>query len=98
MPRAVAIGVEGEEVERKEKLKTKWAQLEAVVGAERRLRLVAQDIVEHFERRLEALDGKAMGVCMSRRICPPPKGTSWPRRTAESAFSRPSLTSPARSR
>jgi type I restriction enzyme, R subunit len=60
---------EGEEVERKEKLKTKWAQLEAVVGAERRLELVARDIVEHFEARLEALDGKAMIVCMSRRIC-----------------------------
>ena len=60
---------EGEEVERKERLKTKWAQLEAVVGAEERIRLVAQDIVEHFERRLEALDGKAMVVCMSRRIC-----------------------------
>ncbi len=60
---------EGEEVERKEKLKTKWAQLEAIVGAEKRLRLVAQDIVDHFERRLEALDGKAMVVCMSRRIC-----------------------------
>ncbi|TAK43991.1 MAG: type I restriction endonuclease subunit R [Betaproteobacteria bacterium] len=60
---------EGEEVERKEKLKTKWAQLEAVVGAEKRLELVAKDIVEHFERRLEAMDGKAMIVCMSRRIC-----------------------------
>ncbi len=60
---------EGEEVERKEKLKTKWAQLEAVVGAEKRLKLVAQDIVEHLERRLEAMDGKAMVVCMSRRIC-----------------------------
>jgi type I restriction enzyme R subunit len=60
---------EGEEVERKEKLKSKWAQLEAVVGAERRLALVAKDIVEHFEARLEALDGKAMIVCMSRRIC-----------------------------
>ena len=60
---------EGEEVERKEKLKTKWAQLEAIVGAERRLALVAQDIVEHFEKRLEAMDGKAMIVCMSRRIC-----------------------------
>lgn len=60
---------EGEEVERKEKLKSKWAQLEAIVGAERRLALVAQDIVEHFETRLEALDGKAMVVCMSRRIC-----------------------------
>ena len=60
---------EGEEVERKEKLKTKWAQLEAVVGAEKRLSLVARDIVEHFEQRLEAMDGKAMIVCMSRRIC-----------------------------
>nr|BAL57131.1 type I restriction enzyme, R subunit [uncultured prokaryote] len=60
---------EGEEVERKERLKTKWAQLEAIVGSDRRLRLVAQDIVEHFERRLEAMDGKAMVVCMSRRIC-----------------------------
>jgi len=60
---------EGEEVERKERLKTKWAQLEAVVGAQKRLELVARDIVEHFERRLEAMDGKAMVVCMSRRIC-----------------------------
>jgi type I restriction enzyme, R subunit len=60
---------EGEEVERKEKLKTRWAQLEAVVGAEKRLSLVAKDIVEHFEKRLEVLDGKAMIVCMSRRIC-----------------------------
>ncbi len=45
---------EGEEIGRKEKLKTKWAQLEAIVGS---------------EQRLEALDGKAMVVCMSRRIC-----------------------------
>ena len=60
---------EGEEVEGKEKLKTRWARLEAIVGAEKRLRLVAQDIVAHFEQRLEALDGKAMVVCMSRRIC-----------------------------
>ena len=60
---------EGEEIERKEKLKTKWAQLEAVAGAGPRLRLIAQDIVSHFDRRIEALDGKAMIVCMSRRIC-----------------------------
>ncbi len=60
---------EGEEIERKEKLKSKWAQLEAVVGADKRLELVARDIVEHFEKRLEAMDGKAMVVCMSRRIC-----------------------------
>ena len=60
---------EGEEVERKEKLKTRWAQLEAVAGAGPRLRLIARDIVSHFDRRLEAIDGKAMIVCMSRRIC-----------------------------
>ena len=56
-------------MEKKEKLKTKWAQLEVVVGAENRLREIAADIVEHHERRLEVLDGKAMVVCMSRRIC-----------------------------
>jgi len=60
---------EGEEVERKEKLKSKWAQLEAVVGSEKRIKLVARDLVDHFEKRLEAMDGKAMVVCMSRRIC-----------------------------
>ena len=59
---------EGEEVERKEKLKSKWAQLEAVVGSDKRLELVARDIVEHFEKRLEVMDGKGMVVCMSRRI------------------------------
>ena len=60
---------EGEEVERREKLKTRWAQLEAVVGAEKRVKQIAEDIVAHYEQRLEALDGKAMVVCMSRRIC-----------------------------
>lgn len=60
---------EGEEIERKEKLKTKWAQLEAVVGSANRIRLIARDLVDHFENRLASLDGKAMIVCMSRRIC-----------------------------
>jgi len=60
---------EGEEIERKERLKSKWAQLEAVVGTEKRLKLIAQDIVDHFEKRLEVMEGKAMIVCMSRRIC-----------------------------
>ena len=60
---------EGEELERKEELKTKWAQLEAVVGADNRIRQIAEDIVKHFQARLEQLDGKAMVVCMSRRIC-----------------------------
>ena len=59
---------EGEEVERKEKLKSKWAQLEVVVGSENRIKLIAKDLVEHFENRLSAMDGKAMVVTMSRRI------------------------------
>jgi type I restriction enzyme, R subunit len=60
---------EGEEVERRERLRTKWAAQEAIVGAEKRLRTIAKDLVHHFEERLEAMDGKAMVVCMSRRIC-----------------------------
>jgi type I restriction enzyme R subunit len=60
---------EGEELEGREKLKTKWSALEALVGTERRLQLIASDLIEHFEARLEAMDGKAMLVCMSRRIC-----------------------------
>ena len=60
---------EGEEVEHKERLKSKWAQLEALVGAEKRVKLIAQDLATHFEQRLEAMNGKAMIVCMSRRIC-----------------------------
>lgn len=59
---------EGEEEADKEKLKTKWAALEAVVGSEKRINLIARDIVSHFEARLEVMDGKAMIVCMSRRI------------------------------
>lgn len=60
---------EAEEDLTKEKLKTKWANLKALVGAEKRIALVAQDIVDHFERRQEIIDGKAMIVCMSRQIC-----------------------------
>lgn len=60
---------EGEEVDRKEKLKSKWAQLEAIVGSETRLKLIAQDLIDHYETRTSALAGKAMIVCMSRRIC-----------------------------
>jgi len=60
---------EGEEVARRESLRTKWAALEAVVGTEKRLGLIAQDLLDHFDKRLEAMSGKAMVVCMSRRIC-----------------------------
>jgi type I restriction enzyme R subunit len=60
---------EDEELSRKEKLKTKWAALEALVGDPKRVKLIAADLVKHFEKRVEAMDGKAMVVCMSRRIC-----------------------------
>ncbi|MBI2167461.1 MAG: HsdR family type I site-specific deoxyribonuclease [Candidatus Omnitrophica bacterium] len=59
---------EGEEVRKKERLKSKWARLEAIVGAEKRIKQIAKDIVNHFEERLKVLEGKAMIVCMSRRI------------------------------
>ena len=52
-----------------ERLKRKWANVEAVVGAEKRVAMVAKDLVEHFENRVVGMDGKAMVVCMSRRIC-----------------------------
>ncbi len=60
---------EEEDVPTKEKLKSKWARMEAMVGAPKRIALIAKDIVDHFEKRLEAMDGKAMIVGMSRRIC-----------------------------
>jgi type I restriction enzyme R subunit len=60
---------EGEEVEEKEKLKTKWAALESIVGTPDRIDLIARDVLQHFGLRLEVMDGKAMIVCMSRRIC-----------------------------
>ena len=60
---------EGEEQTSREKLKAKWAALEALVGDDKRIKLIAADLVAHFEKRLEAMTGKAMIVCMSRRIC-----------------------------
>jgi type I restriction enzyme, R subunit len=60
---------EGEGAQRVQNLQSRWTQLEAIVGSEKRLDLVARDIVEHYEQRLEAVEGKAMIVCMSRRIC-----------------------------
>jgi len=60
---------EDEEQTTKEKLKSKWARLEALVGAENRINQVAQDIVQHFENRQATIEGKAMIVAMSRRIC-----------------------------
>jgi type I restriction enzyme R subunit len=60
---------EGEEPTAKERAKTKWTALEALVGSDKRLKMVAKDLVDHWEARLTAMDGKAMVVCMSRRIC-----------------------------
>ena len=60
---------EAEETTQKERLKTKWAQLEKIMGTEKRLGLIADDIIAHFEERLETIEGKGMIVCMSRRIC-----------------------------
>lgn len=60
---------ESEELTDRQKLKAKWARLEAIVGSSKRIALIAQDIVNHFESRNAVLDGKAMIVCMSRRIC-----------------------------
>ena len=60
---------EDEEASDRERKKSKWSRVEALVGAETRLAQVAGDIVQHFENRTVALDGKGMIVCMSRRIC-----------------------------
>lgn len=60
---------EGSEAEAAERAKTRWARLEAIVGADDRLDAIAADIVEHWEGRRANLLGKAMIVCMSRRIC-----------------------------
>ena len=63
---------EAAEEQSRDKLKSKWARVEAMVGTERRLELVAKDLVEHFEARQAgnpATPMKGMVVCMSRRIC-----------------------------
>ncbi len=52
-----------------EKHKAKWASIEALVGSKLRLEQIARDMVEHLEKRIEAQPGKAMAVCMSRKIC-----------------------------
>ncbi len=60
---------EDEATTEQERIKRKWATVEALVGSEKRLAMVAADLVRHFEDRVAAMDGKAMVVCMSRRIC-----------------------------
>lgn len=65
----IAELTEDEAQTEQERIKRKWASVEALVGSEKRLALVAEDLVKHFEARTAALDGKGMVVCMSRRIC-----------------------------
>lgn len=60
---------EGQELTERQKIKSKWARLEAIVGNENRLAKIADDLVNHFEQRMAVLEGKGMIVCMSRRIC-----------------------------
>jgi len=60
---------EDEEESQQAKLKSRWAALEKVVGAEPRIARVAADLVAHFEERDKAQNGKAMIVAMSREIC-----------------------------
>lgn len=60
---------EGQEEGDREKYKTKWSRLEAVVGSPNRVKKLAEDIVHHYEDKTKIMQGKAMIVCMSRRIC-----------------------------
>lgn len=60
---------EGQEDNDREKYKSKWSRLEAIVGSPNRLKQLAKDIVNHYEEKSKTIDGKAMVVCMSRRIC-----------------------------
>lgn len=60
---------ESEELSNRQQLRTRWTRLEAIVGNPNRINKVAEDLVAHFEERNSVLDGKAMIVCMSRRIC-----------------------------
>lgn len=60
---------EGQEDNEKEKYKSKWSRLEAVIGSPNRIKKLAEDIVNHYEEKAKSIDGKAMIVCMSRKIC-----------------------------
>lgn len=61
--------IEAQSSARLDSMKSKWARLEAIVGDPKRIELIAKDIVSHFEQRTAVMEGKAMVVCMSRRIC-----------------------------
>ncbi len=61
--------VEDEETGQQEKTKGDWSRLEKLVGSAPRIKQVAADLVQHFETRNAAMNGKAMIVAMSRDIC-----------------------------
>lgn len=61
--------LEDDAMSEQEKQKAKWTTVERLVGSEKRLSQIAADLVEHLEARLAGMNGKAMAVCMSRRIC-----------------------------
>jgi type I restriction enzyme R subunit len=58
-----------EAIYQKQKVKSKWARVESIIGSEKRINALAKEVVNHFEARQEVMEGKAMIVCMSRRIC-----------------------------
>lgn len=60
---------EGEAVASSEGVKKKWAKVETLIGAKKRLQFIAKDLTRHLSARMEILDGKAMIVCLSRKIC-----------------------------
>lgn len=69
LDREIEALVEDDTVSEQERQKAEWTTVERLVGAKKRLAQVAADLVAHLENRIEGMDGKAMAVCMSRRIC-----------------------------
>lgn len=51
-----------------EESKSKWSSMEVIIGDDDRLHLLASDILKHYNERKDVLNGKAMIVCMSRKI------------------------------
>jgi len=47
----------------------KWAAIEDAAGSADRVNKIANDILQHFTKRTQTLEGKAMVVSMSRRNC-----------------------------
>lgn len=60
---------EDESLTDQERFKQKWSTIESLVGSDKRITLIAKDLINHFEARLVGLPGKGMIVCMSRQIC-----------------------------